>query len=65
MLATVPVGEGIDVAVGEGVGAGVPVDVGVGIGVEEGVGAGVPPVPNWISSTGCSSMALGATPVWL
>ena len=61
MLVGVPLGVGGGVVVG--VGKGVTVDVGVGSGVVVGVGVGVPPALNWMSSTACSSMPFGATPV--
>ena len=61
------VGKGVRVDVGEGngvfVGEGMMVDVDEGNGVVVGNGVGVPSVPNWTSSTACSSMPLGATPV--
>ena len=59
----VPVDVGLGVVVGVPLGVGIGVVVGVGVRGDGGVGVGVPPVLNWMSSTGCSSMPLGATPV--
>ena len=55
----VSVGKGVKVDVGKG--DGVSVDDGVSVFVGKGVGD--PPVPKLTSSTACSSMPLGATPV--